>query len=305
MSIALDDIQTFLLLYKYRDISSVAREMNVSDGTIKYRIRTIEHFLKRKLVESMGSKNVKFTEFGEFTAGEFKKIMNIIDGLNKYNNKLINEIKIGSGEVAGIYFLPRLAKEFKDKFPSFKISFEIVSTLDVFEMLQNREADIGFVASLNFDDIDEFLNDVNVIKLKRIKLVVISKKGTLTSKRIKVHDVLHLPYIGRKPNSGIQAEVRRILNREGFSESDLKMVYRLDNSSSVISAVIEGLGVSIVSYIQAERYIEAGLLDYAELETDVESYLYIIDSWKGKNSLVNTFIDFTRKFISDKDNVNN
>lgn len=303
MTISLEDIETLLLLYKYKSVEQVSKEMNISDGTVKYRVKNIESFLNRKIVKSLGTRKVEFTDYGEIAIEEFRKIKNIIEKLKIYGEQTTYEIKIASGEVAGIYFLPQIAKAFKDKYAEYKINIEVLSTLDVFKSLEDGSADIGFVASINFDEVKSTLSNYRVIRLVKNKLVVIGKKGSLRKNKISVKEILNFPYIGRKYNSGIQAEVRKILESEGFSENDLNIVYKLDNSSSVINAVIEGIGISIVSFIQAKRYIEAGLLDYAELDTKVESYLYAIDPWRGKNEIINKFINFTVNFITENLNI--
>ena len=85
---------------------------------------------------------------------------------------------------------------------------------------------------------------------------------------------------------------------ELFQGSDLNVVWRFDNSSSVINAVTEGLGLSIVSRIQASKYVQGGLIKFIPIDTKVESYLNLLDVWKGSNQIVNAFISFIEYYVA-------
>ena len=115
---------------------------------------------------------------------------------------------------------------------------------------------------------------------------------------ISVTELIGLPYISRDQSSGSHREILKILSEKGIRESDLNVVWRFDNSSSVINAVTEGLGLSIVSRIQASKYVQGGLIKFIPIDTKVESYLNLLDVWKGSNQIVNAFISFIEYYVA-------
>ena len=102
--------------------------------------------------------------------------------------------------------------------------------------------------------------------------------------------------MARVPTSGIQAEIDRVLSDSGIRNEELNIVYRFQNSSSVISAVAEGLGISICSDIQARKYIDAGIIGYAPLLSHLKSYIYMIDVHNGGSTEVNRFSSYLRAY---------
>ncbi len=142
---------------------------------------------------------------------------------------------------------------------------------------------------------------MGVTQLTDIELIFIAPTGCkfLERKVLKPKDLVVMPYISRYGNSGVQAQIEKILQNAGMSESDLNIVFRLENSSSVINAVSEGLGVSIVAMVQAEKHIKNGSIGWLPIDTDVKTSLYLVDRWNGTNETVNRFVSFV-KFYMDK-----
>lgn len=90
-----------------------------------------------------------------------------------------------------------------------------------------------------------------------------------------------MPYLARGDNSGGFREVLKVLAEKGLDERDLNIIWRLENSCSVINAVSEGLGVSVISWTQSSKYVKAGLVGFVPFDTETVSYLKLIDHWRA------------------------
>ncbi len=296
----IESIETFRRLFETKSFTKTAEIMEITEATVSYRIRELEKYLGKDLVIRNLDKSVSVTEFGDSFYSKSAQFMDYLNNIkNEENDKTpIKVINIITGEIAGIYFLSPIIKGYRDKYKGVGVNLEIASALDTLTKLMHNESDIGFTASTNFPDFKAFLNSVKVTRVFPIRLYVIARPGNpvLKSKEIFPNDLKGLPYVARIPTSGIQAEIDRVLSDSGVENKDLNIVYRFQNSSSVISAVAEGLGVSICSNIQAKKYIEAGIIGYAPLATSLKSYIYMIDTHKGGNVEINRFTSYLRAY---------
>lgn len=303
MSLSIKSFETFILLYEKRSLREVARTLGITQPTVTYRIQELEAFLGQKLINSQNNRKLTFTEYGDFA---YQELTNIVEKLTQLaqNGKAVEEkrqIKISSGEIAGLYFLPTVIKNFRDKYSDIDISLEISSSLNVVKSLSVGKADIGFIATKEFPELKEIESRIKIEKLLPVELVIITPLNHPFSKAgiIEPLDLVksRVSFISRSNNSAIQYEFNRILREAGIKMGDLNTVQNFENSSSVISAVAEGLGVAVVSWYQAFRFINAGLVDFAKISTNVKSYIYGLDRWNGRFIAINNFIAYTRSYL--------
>jgi len=296
----IESIETFHKLFETKNFTKTAEIMGITEATVSYRIKELEKYLGRDIVTRNLDKSVSVTEFGKDFYTNSTKFMNYISGIRdvgeeKTPSKVINII---TGEIAGIYFLSPIIKGFRDKYKAVGVNLEIASALETLTKLMHNESDIGFTASMNFSEFKPFLNSVKITRVFPIRLFVIGRPDNpiLKNQGIAPEELKGIPYVARVPTSGIQAEIDRVLSDSGVRNEDLNIVYRFQNSSSVISAVAEGLGISICSDIQAKKYIDAGIIGYAPLISKLKSYIYMIDVHNGGSTEVNRFSSYLRTY---------
>lgn len=297
----LESLRTFCLLYENDSFTITARELGITEATVSYRIKELEKYLDTELIIRKRDRTIYFTERSIELYEKSKGILEWLDRFKSHNIRkpLKGTIKISSGEVAGIYFLASAVKDFRDKHPEVEIRLDFCSAEETFTRLQNREIDLGFSTSVNFKKFRNFINSTKVTEVFPIELIVIAPLNhpVLSYEKIEPSDILNYSYVARYENSAIQAEIDRIFEKSGIRADSLNVVYKFPNSSSVISAVTEGLGISICSKIQAIKYVHAGMIGYVPLKTDVKSYIYMIDRHKGENELVNIFDSYIRNYV--------
>lgn len=297
----LESLRTFCKLYENKSFTKTAEELGLTEATVSYRIKELEKYVGTELIIRKRDRTIYFTEK---STELYEKSQDILEWLDKFRSQNIRKplkgtIRMSSGEVAGIYFLASAVKDFRDKHPEVEIRLDFRSAEETFTRLQNREIDLGFSTSVNFKKFRNFINSVKVTELFPIELIVITPlhHPLLEKKIVDPSELLKYNYVARFENSAIQAEIDRVFEKSGIKAESLNVVYKFPNSSSVISAVAEGLGVSICSKIQAVRYVQAGMIGYVPMSTDVKSYIYMIDRHKGENELVNIFDSYIRNYV--------
>ena len=301
MTLDVDQLRTFCDVCITKNFTQTASNMGITESTVSYRIKELEKYLERKLFYRRSNKTVVCTEFGDKFFSDAQEILTIV---GKYkgivgDGGLNGTIKVSAGEIGGVYLMPPIMRAFESKFNGIKIKIEINNSLTTLKKLNESECDIGITASVDFYP-NSYLRNVEVIRLLKLTYGVIAPLGHPIGKKksVTVNELLGLPYISRDENSGSQREIIKILAEKGLSENDLHIVWRFDNSYSVINAVSEGLGLSIVNKAQASKYVNGGLLEFIPLDTNVESTLNLLDHWKGTNQAVNTLVRFIKYYVA-------
>lgn len=298
MAISTDYLETFIDLYDSKSFSKTANNLGISEATVSYRIKELEKFFQKDLFVRGVDKTVTNTDFAIELYKEVTRFLRSIYKLRGSSDILDKELDltISSGEIAAIYLLPTAIKSFEDKYKNIKIKVEITSSYETIENVTNKTADMGFVVSLNFPKFRDAINKIKVVRLQPVELVVIAPIGHPILERpdVRIHDIMQYKYISRKETSGVQAEIKKLLEQNGLPESDLNIVYEFDNSSSVVNAVSEGLGISISTSIQASRYVASGMIGSVPLKTKISTYIYVLDGHNGTDEVVNAFISFIR-----------
>lgn len=301
MAVSIDYLQTFTDLFKTLSFSKTAENLKISEATVSYRIRELEKFFSKDLFIRHMDKSVSTTEFSDELYRETSSFLSALDRMKGQGQpeSTNSEIIVSTGEIAAIYLLPLAIKSFEDKYPNTEIKIEIKSSSDTILSVLNKTSDIGFVISLNFPDLKEELEKVKIVRLMPIELVVIApiNHPILRKNSVTVRDIIGNPYISRKRTSGVQAEINKILENNNLSEKDLNIIYEFDNSSSVINAVSEGLGISISTSVQANKYVESGMIGKVSLLSSTLAYIYFLDSYNGSNARINNFLSHIKYYL--------
>ena len=301
MTLDIEQLRTFCDVCLTKNFTKTATNLKITESTVSYRIKELEKYFERKLFNRRANKTVECTEFGNSFFVEAQEILAIIDKYNdvKGNGEPIGTIKISAGEIGGVFLLPPLIRAFESKFKNMRVKIEINNSLKTLRKLSESECDLGVTASVDFDP-NPYLKNIAVTKLLKLTYGVIAPVEHPVSKKnsVNVRELIGMPYISRDESSGSQREILKIFAESGLEEGDMNVVWRFNNSSSVINAVTEGLGLSIVSRVQASKYVHAGLISFIPLNTKVESYLNLLDIWKGTNQNVNAFISFVKYYVA-------
>jgi LysR family transcriptional regulator, transcriptional activator of the cysJI operon len=115
-----------------------------------------------------------------------------------------------------------------------------------------------------------------------------------------LRDIIKYPYLIREKTSGTRKESEKIFNREGISVKDLQIVAELNTTESILTAVSEGLGISLISSIAAFKYEKSSLIKCIKLPANLSAkrklYLVKLKTAEGKTSkLLETFWEFVKR----------
>ncbi|MFX1293816.1 MAG: selenium metabolism-associated LysR family transcriptional regulator [Promethearchaeota archaeon] len=287
-------LETFIKIVEFGSFSKTAQNLNISQSAISQQIEVLERYFGAKLFER-SIKGVFLTEEGNILLKHAKNIKGTIEIAKMEITQSLGTLRISSSTIPGEHILPKFTIMFKQKYPNVNFQIEVNDSDVSLTKLLEKNVDLAAVGSLN-DNVK-----FESIALAEEELVLaVPKDHMLTMKKIvDLKDILKYPYISREKTSGTRKESERILKEAGISPDDLQMAGKLNTTESILTAISEGLGISLISSIAASKVEKTGFIKCLYLPNTISAKrtLYLVKRKEKKeqeNKLLNIFWDFVK-----------
>ena len=258
-------LRVFTSVFKNRSFSKASEALHLTQPTISNHIKALEDEFACKLFDRMG-RTIIPTKEAEVLYGKATEIIEKADALKEALGQLkketTGELVIGASTIPGVYLMPRIMKEFQEKFPAISFQILIADSGGVIDSISKHELLLGIVgAKLGNDQIDytPFVEDELIVVSAPLK----TEKSSMTLK-----ELVALPMVFREEGSGTRREVEKFLESEGISFDHMKIAGIFGSTDAVKQAVKAGLGVSILSKFSVADELEHKLLEEIKL-TDI------------------------------------
>ncbi|MHA1357340.1 MAG: selenium metabolism-associated LysR family transcriptional regulator [Candidatus Helarchaeota archaeon] len=300
MTIKLSFLETFIKIVEYGSFSKTARNLNISQSAISQQMEVLENFFRAKLFKR-NMKGVTLTEEGKILLKYAKNILGSIKiaqiEISQKNKELKGSLRISSSTIPGEHILPKYTIKFKQKHPSINFQIEVNDSDISLLKLTNDYVDLAAVGSLK--EKDEF----ETIELAEEDLVLAVPTGhDLAAKEtVDLKEILQYNYVTREKTSGTRRESEKIMKEAGISPEKLRIVGELNTTESVLTAVAEGLGISLVSAIAAEKVEKTGLIKCLKLpETITAKRKLFLVKKRTESTLQNKLLEEFWEFVKKK-----
>jgi LysR family transcriptional regulator, transcriptional activator of the cysJI operon len=297
----LDYLKTFLIVAKTYSFSIAAKELNITQGAVSHHIAALELFFDAKLFKRT-TKGVEVTVDGSILAEAADKILAEVENakakISVSKHKVSGTIKIEASSIPGEHIIPRLVAEFHKQYP--EVKFKIKAEDSVNSLLNLQAGNVDFAA---VGTIKGFVEKLDAIELGEEELVLIVPLGheLAGKKSVKLAQILSYPYINREETSGTRKEIERIFEASGISASKLKITMELASTESVITAVSEGQGISIISSIASKRAVAAGMVKTLCIDgVNSTRKLYMVRPKRALLKISEAFWEFCKKYTAQK-----
>jgi len=298
--------KNFITICELGSFSAAAKKLKKSQGAISQQISLLEKEFGGVKLFKRSLKGVQLTSEGNVL---LKSARRIVDELIKAKNE-INEhqktvkgtLRISASTIPGEHVLPKYFIQFKMKHPS--ANFEILSADSYKSMLNLENETVDLAASGSKFESSMNLDKYEFLPLVEEELVVIVPTEHEFSKKssIELKDLLKYPFITREESSGTRRESEKIFEEEKMEFDALNIYLELASTESIITAVSEGIGTSIISSIAAEKAVKAGLVIAIKLKTKKppKRYIYLMRKKADKHSvLLDNFWEFIKNKTKD------
>ena len=241
-----DSLKVFITVADKKNFSRAAKSLNLTQPAISFQIQTLEQYYQTKLFDRV-NRHVKLTEAGELLLEYALSMSDLQSELERKMQQLTGHVKgtltIGASRTVGEYILPYIICKFKEGYPDVDVSLEIYNTKQVEENVLNRYFDIGVVES---DIIHQELFFQNILN-DELVLVVPANHRWADKDEVAITEMKDEPFIIREPGSGSRLVMEQAFIDADLDVEDLNIIMEIGNISSIKSAIVNGLGVSIMS----------------------------------------------------------
>ena len=265
-TIRFDYLNTFLTVAKTRSFSAAAKELKTSQGTVSHHIAALEAYFDAELFKRAPN-GVEVTDAGATLKETAEKILqqaqNAKAKISRAKLNLAGTIRIAASTIPGEHLIPSLIDEFQKKYPEVNFKIKAEDSLNSLNSLQTNAADFAAVGTIQgFEEKFDFIQ----IGEEQLVLVVPCNHELAQNKIAKLSEILPHAFVNREETSGTRMEIERFLAKNNVQPQKLKVVLELGSTESIITAVSEGRGISIISSIAAKKAQAAGLIKIIKIE---------------------------------------
>ena len=274
-------LEIFTCVAKNLSFSKAAEEMYISQPSVSSHISSLEKNLGTQLL-IRNTKGVSLTKAGQDFLVYAQKILALREqalyDISGSNQSISGIIDIIASTIPVQHLLPEIISSFQKKWPNIVFSVEQVSSCGVKQAMNGFRYDFGMVGTI-FDDDDRF----NRRLIYDDELVLIYPNDTKQKSELIHKDfakfLLSVPFIMRETGSGTRAEIEILLSKIGVELCDLRIPAYFPDTHSILLAVSHGMGVSLISKIAAEMYVDAGLVKMACMDSPLfRRQIYLLHS---------------------------
>ncbi len=292
-----DYLTTFLTVARTHSFSLAAKELKTSQGTVSHQVAALEEYFGAELFKRTIA-GVDVTEEGAIIKATAERILQEAEDakakISATKEVLSGVIRIVASTIPEEHIIPSLISEFQKLHPKMKFKITAQDSLTSLNSLQAGAADFAAVGTiLGFEDKFDFLQ----VGEEQLVLITPCNHKLADCKIAKLNDILQYPFVGREETSGTRKEVENLLKVNNVPVSKLEVALELGSTESVITAVSEAHGISIISSIAAAKAQAAGLVRTVKIvEAKNTRKLYMA---KPKKPLVKgcvVFWDFCKEF---------
>lgn len=296
-TIRFDYLKTFLTIDRTHSFSTAAKELGISQGTVSHHIAALEAYFDAELFKRTAN-GVEVTEAGATLKETAEKMLQAAQyakvKISSAKQNLSGTIKISASTIPGEHIIPSLIAGFQKNHPDILFKIRAQDSITSLQSLQAKDADFAAVGTmLGYEE--KF--DAIQIGEEELVLIVPCNHELAKNESVKLSEITSFSFVNREETSGTRKEIERFLEVNKFPLGKLKAGLELGSTESVITAVSEGRGISIISSIAANKAQAAGLVKIVKLkESKTPRKLYIV---RPKSPLLKTseaFWEFCKKY---------
>lgn len=280
--------------------SHAAEELGVSQPAVSFQIRSLEERMGQRLLDRSG-RRVTLTDAGRVVDGYARRMLALDDDLVREMSHLSDHISgplvLGSSTGPGELLLPRLLGGFKSDNPEVEVSLVVQDTQTVCDRVLDDDLELGVVGAARPHRgllFEPFVRD---------ELVVICPPShpLANTGRIDLAALAAQPMILQQRGSGVRAVLEAAFRAAGIRMRDVDVTLELGLQQSVRAAVLDGLGITVISRLAVERDIAEKRLVALEVMGAVlaRDFSLVRHAGRTPSRVSEGFVDYAREHLGD------
>ncbi len=259
------EMNVFLTAAETQNFSEAARQLHMTQPAVSMQIQSLEQRLGVNLFERSG-RRIQLSEAGEMLMPMARELvsmsLHVEEAMKSLGGEVVGHLKLGCSTTAGKYILPQLIARFRRMHPRVQVTVYNSGRDQVMDMLCDGMTHISMISSLvscRDAEFQPFFTD-------RAVLIVPIDHPWAKRSSIEPQELRKVDFILRDDTAGTRQMMVEGLIEHGIHLDDLNVVMELGNAEAIEMAVEEGIGVSIVSRLVAQRGVDLGRIKMLEIE---------------------------------------
>lgn len=263
-----DSLRQLLALAQTGSHSEAAALSGVTQPAISLTVKKMERDLGVRLFERSGNRYVP-TEAGRIFLKHAGEILDaearLLASLQQASGTISGKLRVATSNIPGEYVLPLVLGDFKSQQPHIEPVLEVMDSSRVVDSLRSGGFEVGFVGS----DIEAGDLEVTPFCPDVLKVICHPRHPLAAGQAVKPPQLSLEKFLLREEGSGTRELMVKALGEAGLDIAGLRVEMELGSTSSVISAVESGAGISLVSAWAARGPFaegKIGLIDVPRLK---------------------------------------
>jgi len=286
-------IEAYVKVIELASFSKAAEAIFLSQPSVSTYVGALEKELGAVLI-NRSTKEVSPTPAGKIFYENAKELLslkhNTAERIKNLSGNFSGEIDILASTVPAQYILPELLARFGKMYPNICFNVKQAGTGEIYRGIVAQKAEIGFSGGVDGGDRCEFYEFMTE------KLVFIAPQGGfLDAKDYDLEELLYgYPFIAREKGSGTRAQYENFFVERGVDISKINIRAGFDNTQSIINAVANGMGISVVSEFAADVFMRHNMVTAVKLKTPLpeRKFYYMLKRNFVQSHLVGLFAEF-------------
>lgn len=273
-------LEIFIALVKNESFSMTADELGISQPTVSLNIKQLEEELDTALF-IRSTRELKLTDEGRKLFVEAESLISrrnrVLDSFGEKNKR---KLSMGVSTISASYILPKVLKEYREKFSDIKIDIKETNSLETIKKVSDYDVDIGIVGMKKENENCEFspvFKDEFVFICPNTEYYRNLKESNPTIKELAKE-----PLIIREQGSGIKNHMDKLLAADKVKTKDLNIALTVNDEELIKKLTSLGMGTSFISKVAVEDFIENGKILAISLENYEERFRHLYVVWNKK-----------------------
>lgn len=298
MKFTLRQLQIFLAVARYQNISRAADSLHMSQSAASEALRNLESTCEVKLFNRAKNK-LTLNAMGQTLRGEAENLFNHSERVEAIllKHSEIGHIRVGASFTIGNHLATRYLSDYLSQFPEARVELDTANTPEIINKVLNYEVDIGMIEG------EVQRRELNLIPWRNDELVIFcAAKHPLAKKKIlNESDIKEARWILREPESGARHTFETAMAGL-LPEINIHLEFR--HNEAIKNAVEAGLGVGCLSSIVLHRNFAHG--DLTPLvhprRKMLRTFYFALPKKRLLTTAVNAWMNTCRKMDKEQEN---
>lgn len=248
----LEELKTFVALAEIKNFTKTAEKLLMSQPTVSLHIKNLEKEFETELFQR-SPKFLKITKSGELLLERAKKMICIYEharqDIIELHKTIQGTIKIGASYTIGEYVLPTLLRDLQKNYKELLIEITIGNTEEIVAGVKHFVLDIGLIEGQMED------KDLVVVPFMEDELFIVAGNNhpLSSNKKVSIADLNNQAWVIREKGSGSREFLLSMLKANKLKVDSMLTI---GSNQGVKEAVVNGLGLSLLSHMVIARVLE-------------------------------------------------